>query len=488
MSPYHLLFLSILNFFLCPTIEAQETSSPNIVWILAEDLSPDLACYGHPLVHTPHLDALAAKGVKFTQVFSTAPVCSPSRTALATGMYQTSLDAHHMRYPDELKNRLPSEVIPLNELMRHQGYQTANIKDKVGKGKTDWSFYSEQAPYDVEHWDALDDSKPFFAVVNLRLTHRPFERDTLHPIDPQQVSIPPYYPDHPVSRADWAAYLETVQVLDRQVGQVLNTLQQKGWEENTLIFFFSDHGRPMSRAKNYLFGSGNHIPLIVYAPENLEWRRHIPAGTTNDRLISSIDITATTLALTGAKKPTWMQGRVLLGPAKEADRSFVFSATDRIGGTFFKSRSVRNKQFNYIRNFNRDFSVNSSATAYRKQMHPIYHLLNIYDNMGELTPEQRVLVEPMKKEMLYDLEADPHEIHNLAKDPRYKAVLKEMRQKLAEWQEQTIDYGMRKDSKEIIQVFRRYREDSHKSRSQQIHALETKIRNKITSDKKASNP
>ena len=341
---------------------------------------------GIRLVQTPNIDSLAAKGVRFTYVFTTAPVCAPSRTALATGMYQTAINAHHMRYPDELKNELPTEVIPLNELMRRQGYQTANIKDPPGRGKTDWSFRSDLVHYDVAHWDSLSADKPFFAVVNMGLTHRAFTRDTVHPIDQAHIQLPPYYPDHPVSRKDWAQYLESVQVLDQLVGKVLLKLKREGHSDHTIVFFFSDHGRPMTRAKNYHFDSGYRIPLVIYCPEGLSWKQYLPAGTTDDRLISGIDLSATALAMTGGKKPDWMQGKVFLGENKEPERTYIFCANDRIGETFFKTRSVRSRQYKYIRNFNRDFSINSSATAYRKQMHPIYHLLNIYDEMGKLTP------------------------------------------------------------------------------------------------------
>ena len=457
----------------------QVAPSPNIVWIIAEDLSPDLGCYGHPLVHTPHVDALAEKGVRFTRVFATAPVCAPSRTALATGRYQTSLDAHHMRYPDSLKHELPADVIPLNELMRLQGYQTANLIDSPGKGKTDWSFTSELAYYDVQHWDSLETTHPFFAVVNLRLTHRPFERDSLHPIDPGEVALPPYYPDDPIVREDWAQYLETVQVMDRQIGEVLTALNLRGFAENTLIFFFSDHGRPMTRAKNYHFDSGIHIPLLIYAPEDLEWSNYLPPGTLNEQLISSIDISATTLSIAGVDKPSWMQGQVFLGPQQEKERSFAFSASDRIGGTFFKTRAVRSKKFKYIRNFNRDFSVNSSATAYRKQMHPIYHVLSIYDELGRLSSAQKALVEPMPEEWLFHVESDPYEVQNLATDSTYHELLQEMRTELSIWQKETDDLGMKEDDQALIQAFATYREQSHRNRAAKIDALRKAVRERI---------
>lgn len=472
--------LLLLSFFVaCSPVTKVQKQRPNILWIIAEDLSPDMACYGHPLVKTPHVDALAAKGLRFTKAFTTAPVCSPSRTALATGMYQTAINAHHMRYPDELKNELPAHVLPLNELMRRHGYSTANIKDDPGKGKDDWSFRSEWARYEYDRWDSLPKENPFFAVVNLRLTHRPFEQDTINPIDPAKVLLPPYYPDHPVARKDWAQYLETVQVMDALLGQVLAQLDKKGYAENTIVFFFSDHGRPMSRGKNYPYDSGNHIPLIMYCPEGLEWRKYLSPGSTDDRLISAIDLSATTLAMAGGQKPSWMQGRVLFGKQKEAAREYVFCASDRIGETFFKTRSVRSNQYKYIRNFNHDFSVNSSATAYRRQMHPIYHLFNILEEMGKLTPIQKALVLPMEEELLFDLKADPYETKNLVSDPEYALVLKEMQNELAKWQVRTTDYGMESDSKAIVDAFEAYRIQSSTSRAEKIQAMEDAVRKEV---------
>ncbi|MCB0632673.1 MAG: sulfatase, partial [Lewinella sp.] len=378
------------------------TQPPNVLWILAEDLSQDLACYGYPGVLTPHVDALAADGMRFTRVFTTAPACTPSRTALACGMYQNSINAHHMRYPDELMTALPDGILPINELFRRQGYITANIKDSHGTGKTDWSFRSPVAGFDVQHWDSLSQDKPFFAVVNLRLTHRPFEQDTLHPVDPATVKVPPYYPDHAVAREDFAQYLETAQLMDQQVGEILTELENRGLRDNTIIVFFSDHGRPMSRAKYFLYDSGIQIPLIIQAPEKLSWRKYLPAGSVNDDLISAIDISATSLAFAGLDRQEWMQGRVILGPHPDDKRTAVFSVADRFGETHLKSRAVRTAQWKYIRNYIHNISVNEGATAYRKANHPIYHLLNIYNEKSLLTPEQKALVMPLPEEELYN--------------------------------------------------------------------------------------
>jgi N-sulfoglucosamine sulfohydrolase len=429
---------------------------PNILWIIAEDLSPDIGCYGNTIVNTPALDAMARSGVRFTNVFTTAPVCTPSRTALALGMHQTSVNAHHQRYPEELKNTLPENVLPINEILRRNGYQTANIRENPGTGKTDWSFKSEFSGYDHSRWDDFTQNQPFFAVVNLRLTHRPFERDTVHPIDPGRVSLPPYYPDHMVARKDWAQYLESVQLMDGEVQMVLDKIKEKGYADNTIVFFFGDHGRPFTRAKTFLYDSGLKIPLIIVCPENLKWHEYLPERTVNDRMISAIDITATTLSIAGIPKPAYMQGRVMFGPDEEPPAEYIYSAMDRMGEIFFRSRTVRSDRFRYIRNFHYGFSVNAASTANWKATNPIFHLIEFLEERNQLDPIQKKMVLPVPPEELYDIRKDPFELDNLAADPAYFQELEHMRRQLDAWQEEVKDYGMLEDSPELKKYFLDY--------------------------------
>lgn len=476
------LFTISLLLAISSTIKGQTNQAPerpNILWIIAEDLSPDLACYGNTKVRTPNLDLLAANGMRFENAFTTAPVCAPSRTALAVGMYQTTINAHHMRYPDRLKNELPEGVVPVHELFKRHGYQTALITDPPGRAKTDWSFATPYNRFEVHRWEELSDERPFFAVVNLRLTHRPFERDTVRPIDPASVNLPPYYPDHPVAREDFAAYLESVQLMDGLVGQVLSTLDERGLQSNTIIIFLGDHGRPMSRGKNNLYDSGIQIPLIMTAPPETRWASELLAGSTYESLVSAIDITATSLAFAGIDKPERMQGRVLLGPDKERERSEIYAALDRIGESHFKSRTVRTAQWKYIRNDHRDRSVNEMATAYRKAMHPIYHLLNLYDEKGLLTPIQQALVRPMPKEELYYLPQDAYEVRNLAEDPQYAGQLTHLRNQVEQWQQSTEDHGMQEDPQELVQQFEDYGEKSQATYQQRISDREAEVRSAI---------
>ncbi|MDN5213436.1 sulfatase [Fulvivirgaceae bacterium BMA12] len=454
------------------------TGSPNIVWIIAEDLSPDLACYGNRLVKTPAIDALAKQGTRYTNAFATAPVCSPSRTALVTGYYQDALGAHHMRYPDHLKPDLPDSIFPIQVLLEKHGYQTANIRSYPGNGKTDWLFRYDADSYQHQHWDSLNNEKPFFARICLGLTHRGFSRDTINPVAPDVIKLPPYYPDHSVARKDWALYFESIQVLDKQVAHIVGDLQKRDLLKNTLIFFFSDHGRPMTRAKNYLYDSGLKVPLIISSYDPEIRKKYLDHTDTDERLLSLIDVNATTLRLAGLRSnPT--QGIPFLGEPGADTRKYVFGAADRIGETFFKSRSVRSQRFKYIRNYHHDFSINSTATAYRKANHPIYHLLNILAAGDQLNPHQARLLKPMDAEELYDLQNDPYELNNLATNPESSASLESMREVLDHWISKIDDKGMLEDSPEIAAAFEEYGIKSHQRHREAIERLRLEVQDQV---------
>ncbi|WP_338395572.1 sulfatase family protein [Fulvitalea axinellae] len=458
------------------TEKTQTERPPNIVWLIAEDLSQDLGCYGNSNVQTPTIDSLALNGKRFTNMYATAAVCSPSRTALATGFYQNSIGAYHMRYPDSLKPALPEKVLPIHRLLAENNYQTANIKSRPSTGKTDWLFKFDPKTYDFEKWDDIDKEKPFFARVNFSLTHRGFSRDSKRPVDPSKVNIPPYYPDHSVSRRDWANYLESAQILDNQVRQVIKQLNDKGLMENTLVFFFSDHGRPMTRGKCFLYDSGLKVPFIAFASDSKIKQRYLK-GKTDDRMWSMLDINATTLALAGVKGYA-SQGRTFIGENAEG-RDFVYAASDRIGEVFFKSRTVRTKKLRYIRNLRNDLSVNEASTAYRKANHPIYHLIKALDEKGTLTPAQKQLVTPIPPEELYDLESDPYETVNLANDPAWKGKLAEMRKLLDSTTEEIGDLALGKDPQEIKDAFKQYGIGSEKRNRERIRKLEASVKAKL---------
>lgn len=449
---------------------------PNILWIIAEDMSPDLGCYGNTVVSTPHIGRLATEGMKFTRVFTTGPACSPSRTGLATGIYQTTLGAHHMRYSRELKPPLPHPVKTLPQLLRERGYRCGNIRGicGTGTGKDDWLFKAPNDTWDAQSWDELVKREPFFGQINFSESHRGFARKAKRTVDDKKIMLPAYYPDHPVVREDWAGYLEEVNRADERVGAILEKLKRDGLDSNTIVCFFSDHGRPMIRGKNWLYDSGTLIPLVIYYPENVKKPARFEAGGENSELISAVDLVAETVLMAGGTIPDWMQGRSFLRK-DSVPRKHVFTAVDRIGNIETCSRAVRSDRFKYISNFKTPGSINGCSTAYRRAMHPIYHVLNIMREKNRLTPVQAQLLKPLAAEELYDLEKDPFETVNLVGNEEYEGVHKSLKTRLSEWIESSGDRGFEKDSDAIVRYFHDYGVKTTRDRQSKIRALRSAV-------------
>jgi len=409
-------------------------------------MSPHWSCYGETTIRTPNIDRLAAEGARFTQAFVTAPVCSPSRSAMITGMYQTSIGAHHHRssWPGS-QIHLPEHIRLLPEYFKQQGYYTVNggpkttvyHKDLAWKdkklGKTDYNFVWAPAVYDDNDWKNRPAGKPFFAQIQLRGgKHRKVA--VPNPVDPANVKLPPYYPDHPVLREDWARYLNSVIHLDIQVGKILQRLDDEGIADNTVVILWTDHGISHARGKQFLYDEGIRVPLII------RWPGAIKPGTLRDDLVSHIDIAATSLYMAGIPIPKYMQGRPLFGPRYQP-RDHIFAARDRCDETLDCIRCVRNKRYKYIRNFypNRP---HLQPNRY-KDNKPIIKTMRKLFAEGKLGPLQaRLFTCPRPTEELYDLRNDPQEINNLADLPEYGDILIRMRTKLTEWMSQTNDLGL----------------------------------------------
>ncbi|MFA6564277.1 MAG: sulfatase [Verrucomicrobiia bacterium] len=433
---------------------AAETRRPNILWLIAEDFGPHLGCYGTKEVWTPNLDKLASDGVRYTRAFTTAPVCSASRSAFMTGMYQTAIGAHNHRSHRDDGYKLPDGVRVLPDWLRDAGYFTANLRELPkefgfkGTGKTDWNFTYEGKPYDSDQWDDLKSHQPFYAQINFHETHRKFNGEKR--ADPAKVVIPPYYPDHPVTRTDWAAYLDAASELDRKIGLILKQLETDGLVDNTVVIFFGDNGQAHVRGKQFCYESGLNVPLIIRWPKGVPKPKNFEPGTVDNQLHDSIDWSATTLALAGAPKPPKMQGRVFLGDRAEPPREYSFGARDRCDETVFRFRTARDARYRYIRNFtpNQPFL---QANAYKERSYPVWNLLKELHAQGKLTPVQEVLCAPtMPPEELYDLENDPYEIKNLAGSPEHADVLKRLRAALERWIADTRDAGAVMEPPEIV--------------------------------------
>lgn len=432
---------------------------PNVVWIISDDLSPDLVCYGEQkaALATPHLDALAREGVRFTQVFGTSSVCSPNRSAFNTGMYQTSIGALHHR--TLIKKPLPDGVRTISDYFRAAGYFVSNGRPEDNphepmrlKGKLDWNFTVEGEPFDGTDWTQREPGQPFFAQVNINEAHRPWTRDMSRPVDPSKVTLPPYYPDHPLVRLDWSRYLEEVQTFDRKVGAILDRLDREGLADNTIVMVFGDNGRSFPRDKGYVYDGGLRVPLIVRWPDGKN------AGTVDERLISMIDFGPTIMEVVGIEIPDHMQGRSFLSDS-EPGRERLYAAKDRTGEVVDRIRAVRSKEFKYVRNF----------------VHDIPYLpVNRYTMLVEATLSV-ILTDPERTggsdfisslsqgnrppEEFYDLRSDPFEMRNLATDPDYAEMVADYRSDLDRWVKETGDNGVVLEKEESIAAYRHWLDD-----------------------------
>ena len=421
---------------------------PNIVWIIPDDMSANFSCYGETAIETPHVDKLAAGGVKFTNAYVTAPVCSTCRSAFITGMYQTSIGAHHHRSGrGELKIQLPTGIKMVPKLFQEAGYHTSITGWPMnGKlGKTDYNFEWDASVYDGSDWAKRKKGQPFFAQIQTQggklrgkddngweKVSRAAEKVFGTRTPDSAVKLPPYYPNHPDIVRDWAAYLDSVRMTDVMVGEVVARLKREGVLENTIVLFMTDHGISHARGKQFMYDEGLHVPLVIAGPG-------IKAGTVRGDVVEHIDIAALSLAAAGIKIPKHMQAQDILGE-NYAPREAVFAARDRCDETVDHMRSVRTRDLKYIRNFlpNRPYL---QPCAY-KDAKAILIALRESHRAGTLNETQQLLFRDVRPpEELYDVENDPHEINNLANDPAFAVRLKEMRGWLDTWIVETDDKG-----------------------------------------------
>ncbi|HXH98743.1 MAG TPA: sulfatase [Sphingobacteriaceae bacterium] len=438
---FPLILISI--FFNLSGYNQNKLLKPNIVWIMTEDMSLEMGCYGDKLVQTPNLDKLADEGVRYTQAFATAPVCSASRSALITAMYQTSIDAHNHRSHRDDNYTLPIPVKPITEYLHQTGYYTvlAEVKEDglKGYGKTDYNFNLDKSIFKGNNWKNRKRGQPFFAELMISVTHRGAiwkgaVQNHQPQIDPDKVNLPPYYPNHPIARADWATYLESIQLMDSYVGNILKQLDDEGLAENTVVIFTSDHGRCMARDKQFIYDGGIQIPFLM------KWTGQIKKGSVNSDLVSAIDIPATVLQIAGVTLPGYMEGRTLLGKNIKK-REYIIAARDRMDETVDKMRCVRTKQYKYIKNYMPERAY-MQPNNYKEKEYPVWNLLKQLNTQGKLTPAQALFVAPTKPvEELYDIIADPYEINNLHKNPKYQKQLISMKKTLANWVASSSDKG-----------------------------------------------
>lgn len=416
------------------------SAQPNILWIIADDYSPDYSANGTLGVNTPNIDALIATGANYTNAFATAPACSPSRSALITGMYQTSIGAMHHR--TITKSPLPAGVNPITTYFKNAGYFTANGNSSLsGNGKTDYNFqFSFSNLFDGNDWRDAPADTPWFTQVQIFNPHRNFIDENTSCCRHNQLELPAYYPDNRLVRSDYADYLADVENLDTKVGTVLARLEADGLADNTIVFFFGDHGRPQLRDKQWLYDGGLRTPLVVRDPTGA----FAGAGVEDNNMVSLIDVAAASLAVAGITVPAHMQGVNFFDPSFTG-RDAIFAARDRQGGVVDRVRSIQVGDMKLIRHFypGTPFMLDEmESNTYKYNQYPEHVLMKVFHEYGLLNEDQAKLLADSRPEYeLYDLSTDPDEFDNLADDPAYAATLASLQAQLNQWITETGDMG-----------------------------------------------
>lgn len=450
-----LFLIGTLFFLSCSNSPKEDKKPPNILWITVEDISPNLGCYGDTLAHTPTLDALASKGFLYNNAIANAPVCAPARNAIITGMYPSSLGTLHMRsYSQEMKSsgRVPEGIKLYPEVLRQAGYYcTNNVKEDYNFDlkRTIWDESSKTA-----HWkNRPDKNTPFFSIFNLTMTHESCinNKEKHHRLTqelpdelrtkPEEIVVPPYYPDTPEVRILLARHYDNIATMDGVVDKLLNELEEAGEHENTIVFFYSDHGTGLPRHKRWLFDTGVKVPFIVYIPE--QYKSLYPAlpGSKIDQLVSFIDLAPTVIELSGAEIPSTMQGQAFLGNNLKAERDYVFLARGRMDERYDTQRGVRTKKYKYLRYY----EPNKSFIQFMNTPEggPLMTELRKAEKAGLLSREGLQMVAKTKPtESLFDLSQDPNEFNDLAKDPNMKKELSKLRTVHDQWMKKVMDVGL----------------------------------------------
>ena len=433
----------------------EDPGRPNILWITAEDMGPHLGSFGDLYAVTPHLDRLAAQGVRYVNAFAPVGVCAPSRSSLILGLYAPAAGTQHMRSA----TAIPPGVRLFPQVLREAGYYaTNNAKEDYNLARTPPDAWDESSPR--AHWRNRKPGQPFFAVFNLGSTHEaqirlPEEEHRRQTAgfaahDPAMAPVPPYHPDLPEVRRDWARYADRITLMDRQAGAILRQLDEDGLADQTLVFFYSDHGAGMPRSKRWLYDSSLRVPLIVRFPPRDQRFSPEPAGGLSDRMVAFVDLGPTVLALAGVAAPASMQGRAFLGPGAAPPPSYVYGFRDRMDERYDMLRSVRDRRYRYIRNFlpHRPYAQH---IAYMYEMPTMRVWQRLFDQGRLVGPQKRFFL-PKPPEELYDTWADPHEVHNLAGEADYGRVRARLAAELDRWMLEIRDTGLLPEAEMIARA------------------------------------
>lgn len=437
-----------------------QTKKPNILWIVTEDISPTLAMYGDHIAKTPVLDKLAQGSIIYDNAYSPVGVCAPTRSSIITGMYPTSIGTMHMRtgkdtsgwgkrvyeknpVPKRLdienneipqySSVIPSEVKCFTEYLRAVGYFCTN------NSKTDYQFASPITAWDENgnnaHWRNRNENQPFFSVFNINLTHESKiwgHSNKPLTVDPKSVKVPPYQVDSEIARKDIARHYSNIELMDIAIGKIIAQLKDDGLYENTIIFFYSDHGGPLPREKRAIYDSGLKVPLLIKNVNSTTIGR-------SDQMISLIDLGPTLLSIAEINPPNYLQGNAFMGKYSKTENSYIFGSSDRFDGFTDRSRAIRTKEFLYVKNYFPDL-IKYKDLAYRKQISMMRELLELNEK-NELNTEQSIWFGTKTAEELYDVKKDPYQLHNLALSKDYKKTLDALRKIYTKHQKNNVDLG-----------------------------------------------
>ena len=445
----------------------EATEKPNFLWIVTEDIGCDMGCYGTKGVHTPNLDQLAAEGILYTRAYTTASVCSPSRSSFMTGLYPHQVFSKNMRIRPPLEKKpLPDGVDVFTAYLRAAG----SFIGFPGHGKKDWGFQDPSTnPYDSTDWEEVASKQPFFCQYQFYDTHRvnqkredgkvyPFLACPDHPVDRKAVELHPYTPETSAAREELAAYLENVNLLDQKIGSLLEDLKSRGLYENTIILVMGDNGPPVFRGKGFLYERGILMPLIVRIPQ--KFKPEFKPGTRSNELVSALDIAPTFIDLAGGTLPGYLEGRIFLGPDRQSEPEYLFAMRDRIDMRVDRCRSVCSKEFKYIRNYVRGITCFESSHGNVAASRAGEQLFK----EGQLSSTQSAYYLEKPEEELYNLRLDPYELNNLAHNPAHQKTLDSFRHTLHQWTERTADDGTFEDPGALAEMDRRFNQQKVRSR------------------------
>nr|NQU94268.1 sulfatase [Bacteroidota bacterium] len=457
-----LLIITLLFVFTsCADWNSNEESEkqPNILWIYLEDTNPLFGCYDFPLSQTPNIDKLAEDGVRFTNVFMPVPVCSPCRSGIICGMMPTSIGVqnHHSSRTEESAIYLPENIQTIPELFKEAGYFTFN------NGKDDYNFmYNRFDLYDQSYYKhplygksgeridlaVLKEKQPFFGQIQMyggkEIFSSKFKDRVKNPVDRSKIVLPPYLPNDTVIIEEYANHIDAIQITDNRFGEIMEKLKDGGILVNTIIFFFSDHGMRLTRHKQFLYDGGTHVPLII-----ARYKDGMPVekGIVQDDLISGLDIGTTSLALAGLQIPEYMEG-VDIFDKDFKGRDWVISSRDRCDFSIDRIRSVRSKEFKYIRNYMTDRPYMQKSYMDVDRVPFVIRMKELYNENKLNEVQARFMAEDRPAEEFYDIINDPFEINNLAGDVVYADFLKQYRDILENWIKETGDMGQSTENAE----------------------------------------